>query len=133
MTQLSFRVYWLAIKDDAKYEHVSPKRKEIQILQILIEKTKSDTMAKAQDQGSQSMKGQADVSLYVGSLTKDHPLEQVLGNSSKPVQTRRQLDTDLEMCMFALTMSTSKPKNIKEAMAETHYMKRNGEEELSSI
>ncbi|GJX92550.1 retrovirus-related pol polyprotein from transposon TNT 1-94 [Tanacetum coccineum] len=35
--------------------------------------------------------------------TKDHPLEQVHGNPSKPVQTRRQLATDLEMCMFALT------------------------------
>nr|GEV73015.1 integrase, catalytic region, zinc finger, CCHC-type, peptidase aspartic, catalytic [Tanacetum cinerariifolium] len=35
--------------------------------------------------------------------TKDHPLEQVRRNPSKPVQTRRQLETDLEMCMFALT------------------------------
>ncbi|GKD62123.1 retrovirus-related pol polyprotein from transposon TNT 1-94 [Tanacetum coccineum] len=32
-----------------------------------------------------------------------HPLEQVHENPSKPVQTRRQLDTDPEMCMFALT------------------------------
>nr|GEX88587.1 hypothetical protein [Tanacetum cinerariifolium] len=29
--------------------------------------------------------------------TKDHPLEQVRGNPSKPVQTRRQFDIDLEM------------------------------------
>ncbi|GKC31134.1 hypothetical protein Tco_1038428 [Tanacetum coccineum] len=35
--------------------------------------------------------------------TKDHPLEQVCGNPSKPVQKRRQLATDPEMCMFALT------------------------------
>ncbi|GJT53142.1 retrovirus-related pol polyprotein from transposon TNT 1-94, partial [Tanacetum coccineum] len=35
--------------------------------------------------------------------TKYHPLEQVHGNPSKPVQTRRQLATDPEMCMFALT------------------------------
>nr|GFA74555.1 hypothetical protein [Tanacetum cinerariifolium] len=35
--------------------------------------------------------------------TKDHPLEQVPGNPSRPVQTRRQLAIDLEMCMFALT------------------------------
>nr|GEZ98598.1 hypothetical protein [Tanacetum cinerariifolium] len=34
---------------------------------------------------------------------KDHPLEQVRGNPSRPVQTRRQLETDPEMCMFALT------------------------------
>nr|GEY80077.1 hypothetical protein [Tanacetum cinerariifolium] len=51
--------------------------------------------------------------------TKDHPLKQVRGNPSKPVQTRRQLATDLEMCMFALTVSTTEPKNIKEAMADS--------------
>ncbi|GKB39409.1 retrovirus-related pol polyprotein from transposon TNT 1-94 [Tanacetum coccineum] len=31
--------------------------------------------------------------------------------------TRRQLETDGEMCMFALTVSQTEPKNIKEAMA----------------
>nr|GEZ61442.1 hypothetical protein [Tanacetum cinerariifolium] len=36
--------------------------------------------------------------------TKDHPLEQVRRNPSRPVKTRRQLATDPEMCMFALTM-----------------------------
>ncbi|GJS27046.1 retrovirus-related pol polyprotein from transposon TNT 1-94 [Tanacetum coccineum] len=35
--------------------------------------------------------------------TKDHPLTQVHGNPSKPVQTRRQLAIDHEMCMSALT------------------------------
>ncbi|GJU27639.1 ribonuclease H-like domain-containing protein [Tanacetum coccineum] len=35
--------------------------------------------------------------------TKDHPLTQVRGDPSKLVQTRRQLATDTEMCMFALT------------------------------
>nr|GEY85324.1 retrotransposon protein, putative, unclassified, expressed [Tanacetum cinerariifolium] len=35
--------------------------------------------------------------------TKDHPLEQVRGNPSRHVQTRRKLSTDPEMCMFALT------------------------------
>ncbi|GKF38387.1 retrovirus-related pol polyprotein from transposon TNT 1-94, partial [Tanacetum coccineum] len=36
-----------------------------------------------------------------------------------PVQTRRQLATDPEMCMFALTVSIVEPKNIKEAMADS--------------
>nr|GEV06115.1 hypothetical protein [Tanacetum cinerariifolium] len=35
--------------------------------------------------------------------TKDHPLEQVIGNPSQSVRTRRQLESDVEMCMFALT------------------------------
>ncbi|GJV69352.1 hypothetical protein Tco_1484861 [Tanacetum coccineum] len=36
-------------------------------------------------------------------MTRDHPIEQVHGNPTMPVQTRRQLATDPEMCMFALT------------------------------
>nr|GEW05672.1 hypothetical protein [Tanacetum cinerariifolium] len=36
-------------------------------------------------------------------LTKDHPLEQVIGNPSQSVRTRRQLESDGEMSMFALT------------------------------
>nr|GEZ41880.1 retrovirus-related Pol polyprotein from transposon TNT 1-94 [Tanacetum cinerariifolium] len=53
--------------------------------------------------------------------TKDHPLEQVCGNPSNPVQTRRQLATYPEMCMFTLTVSTAEPKNIKEAMADSAW------------
>ncbi|GKC82828.1 hypothetical protein Tco_1138545, partial [Tanacetum coccineum] len=51
--------------------------------------------------------------------TKDHPLTQVHENPSKSVQTSRQLVTDPEMCMFALTVSTAEPKNIKEAMVDS--------------
>ncbi|GJV50543.1 hypothetical protein Tco_1440755, partial [Tanacetum coccineum] len=47
------------------------------------------------------------------------PVNQVRGNPSKPVQTRRQLVTDPEICMFALTVSIVEPKNIKEAMADS--------------
>ncbi|GJQ99595.1 retrovirus-related pol polyprotein from transposon TNT 1-94 [Tanacetum coccineum] len=54
--------------------------------------------------------------------TKDHPLEQVHGNPSKPVQTRRQLASDPEMCMFALTVNTAEPKNIKEEMADSTWI-----------
>ncbi|GKA88627.1 integrase, catalytic region, zinc finger, CCHC-type containing protein [Tanacetum coccineum] len=60
--------------------------------------------------------------------TKDHPLEQVRRNPSKPVQTRRQLATDPEMCMFALTVSTAEPKTIKEAMADSAWIEAMQEE-----
>ncbi|GJR42591.1 retrovirus-related pol polyprotein from transposon TNT 1-94 [Tanacetum coccineum] len=60
--------------------------------------------------------------------TKDHPLTQVHGNPSKPLQTRRQLATDLEMCMFALTVSIVEPKNIKEAMDDSAWIKAMQEE-----
>nr|GEZ21367.1 reverse transcriptase domain-containing protein [Tanacetum cinerariifolium] len=54
--------------------------------------------------------------------TKDHPLEQVRGNPSRPVQTRQQLATDPEMCMYALTVSTAEPKNIKDAKADSAWI-----------
>nr|GEZ26646.1 hypothetical protein [Tanacetum cinerariifolium] len=60
--------------------------------------------------------------------TNDHPLEQVRGNPSRPVQTRQQLATDPEMCMYALTVSTAEPKNIKEAMADSAWIEAMQEE-----
>nr|GEV50237.1 ribonuclease H-like domain-containing protein [Tanacetum cinerariifolium] len=54
--------------------------------------------------------------------TKDHPLEQVIGNPSQLVRTRRQLESDGEMCMFALTVSRTEPKNIKEAMDDSAWI-----------
>nr|GFA63515.1 hypothetical protein [Tanacetum cinerariifolium] len=60
--------------------------------------------------------------------TKDHPLEKVHGNPSKPLQIRRQFVTDPEMCMFAPTVSTAEPKNIKEAMADSAWIKAMQEE-----
>nr|GEX35325.1 Gag-Pol polyprotein [Tanacetum cinerariifolium] len=57
-----------------------------------------------------------------------HLLEQVRRNPSKLVQTKRQLAKDLEMCMFSLTVSTAKPKNIKEAMADSAWIEAMQEE-----
>ncbi|GJZ09727.1 retrovirus-related pol polyprotein from transposon TNT 1-94 [Tanacetum coccineum] len=54
--------------------------------------------------------------------TKDHPLEQVIGNPSQSIGTRRQLETDGKMCMFTLTVSRTEPKNIKEAMDDSAWI-----------
>nr|GFB15254.1 retrovirus-related Pol polyprotein from transposon TNT 1-94 [Tanacetum cinerariifolium] len=60
--------------------------------------------------------------------TKDHSLEQVIGNPSQSVRTRRQLESDGEMCMFALTVSRIEPKNIKEAIADSAWIELMQEE-----
>nr|GEU78987.1 retrovirus-related Pol polyprotein from transposon TNT 1-94 [Tanacetum cinerariifolium] len=44
------------------------------------------------------------------------------------VRTRRQLKLDGEMCMFALTVSRTEPKNIKEAMADSAWIESMQEE-----
>nr|GEZ31220.1 hypothetical protein [Tanacetum cinerariifolium] len=60
--------------------------------------------------------------------TKDNPLEQVIGNPSQSVRTRHQLELDGEMCMFALIVSRTEPKNIKEAMADSAWIESMQEE-----
>nr|GFA84815.1 hypothetical protein [Tanacetum cinerariifolium] len=60
--------------------------------------------------------------------TKDHPLEQVIGNPLQSVRTRRQLESDAKMCMFALTVSRNEPKNIKEAMVNSTWIESMQEE-----
>nr|GEX06418.1 hypothetical protein [Tanacetum cinerariifolium] len=60
--------------------------------------------------------------------TKDHPLEQVIGNPSQSVRTKHQLESDGKMCMFALTVSSTEPKNIKEAMADSAWIESMQEE-----
>nr|GEU48400.1 hypothetical protein [Tanacetum cinerariifolium] len=54
--------------------------------------------------------------------TKDHPLEQVIGEPSRPVLTRNQLKTDGDMCIYALTVSIIKPKTVKEALTDPAWI-----------
>ncbi|GKA29931.1 retrovirus-related pol polyprotein from transposon TNT 1-94 [Tanacetum coccineum] len=62
--------------------------------------------------------GNTFVNPFATPSTSDHPLEQVIGEPSRPVLTRNQLRSDGDMCMYALTVSTMEPKNVKEAMTD---------------
>nr|GFA07044.1 Gag-Pol polyprotein [Tanacetum cinerariifolium] len=57
-----------------------------------------------------------------------HSLEQVIGNPSQLVRTRRQLESDGEMCMFALTVGRTESKNIKESIADSAWIESMQEE-----
>ena len=54
--------------------------------------------------------------------TKDHPIEHAISEPSKPVQMRRQLAIDLELCIHICSISFKEPKNIREAMAENPWI-----------
>nr|GFA34018.1 hypothetical protein [Tanacetum cinerariifolium] len=60
----------------------------------------------------------------------DHPLEQVIGNPSQSVRTRRQLESDDEMCMFALTKNKCDEENTvirnKSRLVAKGYMQKEG-------
>nr|GEV13132.1 hypothetical protein [Tanacetum cinerariifolium] len=62
--------------------------------------------------------------------TKDHPLEQVIGEPSRPILTRNQLRSDGDMCMYALMVSIMEPKNVKEAMTDPAWIESMQEELL---
>ncbi|GJX51250.1 retrovirus-related pol polyprotein from transposon TNT 1-94 [Tanacetum coccineum] len=61
-------------------------------------------------------------------IQKMHNLTTMNLSTSLVYRTRRQLETDGEMCMFALTVSQTKPKNIKEAMADSAWIESMQEE-----
>nr|GFB82577.1 integrase, catalytic region, zinc finger, CCHC-type, peptidase aspartic, catalytic [Tanacetum cinerariifolium] len=60
----------------------------------------------------------------------DHPLEQVIREPSRPVLARNQLRSDGDMCMYALSVSTIEPKNVKEAMTDPAWIDSMQEELL---
>nr|GFA39440.1 hypothetical protein [Tanacetum cinerariifolium] len=62
------------------------------------------------------------------SITKDHLLEQVIGETSRSVLIRNQLKTDGDMCIYALTVSIMKPKPVKEALTYPAWIESMQEE-----
>ncbi|GJZ91868.1 retrovirus-related pol polyprotein from transposon TNT 1-94 [Tanacetum coccineum] len=64
--------------------------------------------------------------------TKNHPIEQVIGDPSKPLTTRSRHHTNVEMCMYALTVSTTELTNIKEAMLD-HSRIKSMQDELNQF
>nr|GFC52420.1 retrovirus-related Pol polyprotein from transposon TNT 1-94 [Tanacetum cinerariifolium] len=67
---------------------------------------------------------------YKFQWTKDHPLEQVIGEPSRPVLTRNQLRSDDDMCIYSLMVSTMEPKNVKEFMTDPAWIESMQEELL---
>ncbi|GJU05793.1 retrovirus-related pol polyprotein from transposon TNT 1-94 [Tanacetum coccineum] len=49
---------------------------------------------------------------------KDHPLENVIGNPSRPVSTRKQLTINALWCLYNFILSKVEPKNFKSAVTE---------------
>ncbi|GKB56661.1 retrovirus-related pol polyprotein from transposon TNT 1-94 [Tanacetum coccineum] len=80
------------------------------------EKKFSDTPINSAAQLAQIHEDSPSTSLIIVDEHEAPPI--VIGDSSKPVMTRQRLHTYSKVCMYALTISTIEPKNIKEAMAD---------------
>nr|GFB90890.1 retrovirus-related Pol polyprotein from transposon TNT 1-94 [Tanacetum cinerariifolium] len=55
---------------------------------------------------------------HLGRWTKDHPIANVIGDPSRSVSTRKQLETDAMWCYFDAFLTSVEPKNFKQAMTE---------------
>ncbi|GJR06584.1 retrovirus-related pol polyprotein from transposon TNT 1-94 [Tanacetum coccineum] len=60
--------------------------------------------------------------------TKDHPLEQVIGEPLRPVLIRNQLRSDGDMCMYALTVLVPPSDNIKPLTLKRLFKNKHDEE-----
>ncbi|GJZ18452.1 retrovirus-related pol polyprotein from transposon TNT 1-94 [Tanacetum coccineum] len=59
---------------------------------------------------------------HFGRWTKDHPIANVIGDSSHSVFTRKQLETNAMWCYFDDFLTSVEPKNFKEAMIEPSWI-----------
>ncbi|GJS95164.1 hypothetical protein Tco_0802132 [Tanacetum coccineum] len=62
-------------------------------------------------------------SIYIKRWTKDHPFTTIIGDPSKPVSTRCQLSTDALWFYFHAFLAKEEPKNYKEAMIKSSWIK----------
>ncbi|GJZ08796.1 hypothetical protein Tco_0543079 [Tanacetum coccineum] len=59
---------------------------------------------------------------HIGRWTKDHPIANVIGNPSRSVSTRKQLETVALWCYFDAFLTSVEPKNFKQAMTEPSWI-----------
>ncbi|GJZ41352.1 retrovirus-related pol polyprotein from transposon TNT 1-94 [Tanacetum coccineum] len=60
--------------------------------------------------------------------TKDHPIANVIGNPSRTISTRKQLETDAMWYYFDAFLTSVEPKNFKEAMLKSLWIEAMQEE-----
>ncbi|GJY16892.1 MAK10-like protein [Tanacetum coccineum] len=65
---------------------------------------------------------------HLRKCSKDHLMDNVIGNPSRLVSTRKQLATDALWCLYNSVLSKFEPKNVKTAMDEACWFKAIQEE-----
>ncbi|GKA18207.1 retrovirus-related pol polyprotein from transposon TNT 1-94 [Tanacetum coccineum] len=58
----------------------------------------------------------------INKWTKDHPIDNVIGDPSRPVSTRYQLQDEALFCYFDAFLSFVEPKSYKEALTESCWI-----------
>ncbi|GJY93348.1 retrovirus-related pol polyprotein from transposon TNT 1-94 [Tanacetum coccineum] len=55
---------------------------------------------------------------HLGKWSKDHPLDNIISNPSRPVSNKKQLATDALWCLYNSVLSKVEPKNFKLAITK---------------
>ncbi|GJR87082.1 putative ribonuclease H-like domain-containing protein [Tanacetum coccineum] len=65
---------------------------------------------------------------HVNKWTKDHPLENIIGELERPVSTRLQLHEQALFCYYDAFLASVKPKNYKDALTQACWIEAMQEE-----
>ncbi|GKC28368.1 retrovirus-related pol polyprotein from transposon TNT 1-94 [Tanacetum coccineum] len=65
---------------------------------------------------------------HIRKWTDSHPLDNIIGNPSRPVSTQKQLATDALWCFYNSVLSKVEPKNFKSAATEDCWFQAMQEE-----
>ncbi|GJX49734.1 retrovirus-related pol polyprotein from transposon TNT 1-94 [Tanacetum coccineum] len=65
---------------------------------------------------------------YINKWTKDNPIDNIIGDPSRPVSTRQQLQDEALFCYFDTFLSFVKPKSYKDALTESCWIEAMQEE-----
>ncbi|GJS20279.1 retrovirus-related pol polyprotein from transposon TNT 1-94 [Tanacetum coccineum] len=65
---------------------------------------------------------------HISEWTKDHLIDNVIGDASRPVSTRHQLQTKAMLCYFDVFLSFIEPKSYKEALPKSYWIEAMQEE-----
>ncbi|GJZ61176.1 putative ribonuclease H-like domain-containing protein [Tanacetum coccineum] len=59
---------------------------------------------------------------HINKWTKDHLIDNVIGDPSRPVSTRQQLQDETLFCYFDAFLSSVEPKSYKDALTESYWI-----------
>nr|GEW76518.1 retrovirus-related Pol polyprotein from transposon TNT 1-94 [Tanacetum cinerariifolium] len=65
---------------------------------------------------------------HINKWPKDHPIDNVIGDPSRPVSTRKQLQDEALLCYFDAFLSFVEPKSYKDALTESYWIEAMQEE-----
>nr|GEY70299.1 integrase, catalytic region, zinc finger, CCHC-type, peptidase aspartic, catalytic [Tanacetum cinerariifolium] len=101
------------------YKHQDSRIKKAQVL-----KTKTFANSDINDPFSETkLQGRLLASIQEDAKwTKDHPIANVIGDPSRSVFTRKQLENDAMWCYFDAFLTSVEPENFKEAMTEPSWI-----------